>query len=100
MRRDERLRRFFEIVPGFMTWSTILGLIILSVFKPLWVAVFIICFDLYWVIRVGYFTTLLVFAYRRLSAEKKIDWLKKCKSLEGLNALNYNSIYHAILLTR
>ena len=76
MTRNEKLRRFFEIVPGFMTWSTILGLIVFSVFKPLWVAVFIICFDLYWVIRVGYFTTLLVFAYRRLNAEKKIDWLK------------------------
>mgnify|MGYP003393656098 FL=1 len=97
MTRDERLRRFFEIVPGFMTWSTILGLIVFSVFKPLWVAVFIICFDLYWVIRVGYFTTLLVFAYRRLNVEKKIDWLKRCKSLEGQGALNYNSIYHAIL---
>ena len=97
MTRNEKLRRFFEIVPGFMTWSTILGLIIFSVFKPLWVAVFIICFDLYWVIRVGYFTTLLIFAYRRLNAEKKIDWLKKCRALEGPDTLNYNNIYHAIL---
>ncbi len=97
MTRNEKLRRFFEIVPGFMTWSTILGLVVFSVFKPLWVAVFIICFDLYWVIRVGYFTTLLIFAYRRLNTEKKTDWLKKCRSLEALETLNYNNIYHAIL---
>lgn len=97
MKRDRRLRRFFEIVPGFFTWSTILGLAALSIIKPLWVAVFIIIFDLYWVIRVGYFTTLLIFAYRRLEVEKKIDWLKRCRELETVNRLNYSNIYQAVL---
>src|SRR3989338_7416375 len=97
MRRDERLRRLFEIIPGFFTWTTIVGLSALSVIKPLWVAVFIICFDLYWVIRVGYFTTLLLFAYRRLEMEKKIDWLKRCEKLEGNGSLRYSDIYQAVL---
>jgi len=96
-RRNRRLRRFFEIVPGFLTWFTILGLIALSVVRPLWAAIFIICFDLYWIIRVGYFTTLLVFAYRRLGVEKKINWLKKCEALEPVEDLSYPHIYHAIL---
>ncbi|MDD5496675.1 MAG: hypothetical protein PHP46_06215, partial [Candidatus Omnitrophica bacterium] len=97
MKKNERLRRFFEIIPGFCTWTTILGLIILSVIKPLWVAVFIITFDLYWVIRVGYFTTLLLFAYRRLEIEKKIDWLKRCEALEGGGSLRYEDLYQAVL---
>jgi hypothetical protein len=97
MRRDERLRRFFEIVPGLCTWTTILGLVALSVIRPLWVAVFIIVFDLYWVIRVGYFTTLLVFAYRRLEVEKKINWLKRCEELEAIDGLKGSNIYQAVL---
>ncbi len=97
MRNDERLRRFFEIVPGFLTWATLLGLTAVSVIRPLWAAIFIICFDLYWVIRVGYFTTLLIFAYRRLEVEKKINWLKKCGELQTVNGLNCSNIYHIVL---
>lgn len=85
------------MVPGLATWATILGLILLSVVKPLWVAVFIIMFDLYWVIRVGYFTTLLVFAYRRLRIEKKINWAKRCEELQPAGSLRYSNIYQAIL---
>ena len=36
--RDERLRRIFEIFPGFMTWTTLLGLVAVSVIRPLWAA--------------------------------------------------------------
>ena len=97
MRRDERLRRFFEIVPGACTWATILGLVALSVIRPLWVAIFIIVFDLYWVIRVGYFTTLLVFAYRRLEVEKKINWIKRCDELEAIDGLRCSNIYQAVV---
>ena len=75
-----RIEAFF-VIPGFLTWATIIGLCALSVIRPLWVAIFIICFDLYWVLRIGYFTTLLLFAYRRLEAEKKINWIKKCEEL-------------------
>ncbi|MFA5500627.1 MAG: glycosyltransferase family 2 protein [Candidatus Omnitrophota bacterium] len=96
-RRNERLRRFFEIVPGFMTWSTIIGLAALSVIRPLWVAIFIIVFDLYWVIRVGYFTTLLIFAYRRLEVEKKIDWIKRCNELKPVDGLSFPDVYQAVL---
>jgi hypothetical protein len=97
MKRDERLRRFFEILPGLCTWTTILGLVLFSVIKPLWVAIFIIVFDLYWVIRVGYFTTLLIFAYRRLEVEKKINWLKRCEELEAIDGLKSSNIYQAVL---
>ena len=96
-RRSERLRRFFEILPGFMTWSTIIGLAALSVIRPLWVAIFIIVFDLYWVIRVGYFTTLLIFAYRRLEVEKKIDWINRCGELNSVDGLSFYDIYQAVL---
>jgi hypothetical protein len=39
MKNEKTLKRFFEIIPGFLTWTTIIGLLVLSFVKPLWVAV-------------------------------------------------------------
>ena len=97
MKRDNAWKRVFEIVPGFLTWSTLGGLFLLAFIRPLWVAIFVIIFDLYWVIRVGYLTLLLVFAYGRLSKEKKANWLKKCEEAGISHGLGYRDIFHAVL---
>ncbi len=99
MKQDnpERYRRYFEIFPGALTWTTLLVLLVLAIIKPVWVAIFIIVFDLYWAIRVGYLTILLVFAYRRMNKEKKIDWIKESMDLGRANGLRYENVYHAVL---
>lgn len=97
MRRSKFYKRLFEIIPGFLTWTTILGLFILAFIKPLWVAIFVITFDLYWVIRMTYLSMLLLFAYRRLARERNLDWLKKCEFLGRMRGLEYKDIYHAVL---
>ncbi|MFA5146243.1 MAG: glycosyltransferase family 2 protein [Candidatus Omnitrophota bacterium] len=97
MKRDRSYRRLFEIIPGLMTWTTLISLFVLAIIRPVWVAIFIIIFDLYWAIRVGYLTTLLLFAYRRLGKEKKIDWIERCASLGTVNGMRYEDIYQAIL---
>jgi hypothetical protein len=49
---DERwFIRLLEIVPGAVTWLTLLLPIILSLLEPVWVAYFIIGFDLYWMVK-------------------------------------------------
>ena len=83
--RDRKIYRVFEIVPGFLSWITLLGLIILSYFKPLWVAVFIIIFDVYWLLLVLYLGIYLFVAYRKLQENIKIDWEQKCYELEKKN---------------
>ncbi len=97
MTKDRFYRRLFEIIPGFLTWATLGSLFILAFIRPLWVAIFVITFDLYWVVRICYLTFLLVFAYRRLEIEKKIDWLEKCRSAGQVDGLEYKNIYHAVL---
>ena len=97
MKRDKFYRRLFEIIPGFLTWMTLGALFILAFIRPVWVAIFVIIFDLYWAIRVGYLTFLLVLAYRRLESEKKINWLERCRNLGKVNGLGYENIYHAVL---
>ncbi|MDO8525358.1 MAG: glycosyltransferase family 2 protein [Candidatus Omnitrophota bacterium] len=97
MEKNRRYKRLFEIIPGLLTWTTLGGLFILAFIRPLWVAIFVITFDLYWVIRISYLTFLLVFAYRRLGKEKKMDWLKESKDAGCVDGLEYKNIYHAIL---
>lgn len=97
MKRSKFYKRLFEIIPGFLTWTTILGLFVLAFIKPLWVAIFVITFDLYWVIRMTYLSMLLLFAYRRLARERNLDWLKKCESLGRVDGFEYKDIYHAVL---
>ena len=97
MKRDRLYKRLFEIIPGFLTWATLGSLFILAFIRPVWVAIFVITFDLYWVIRISYLTFLLVFAYRRLGKEKKMDWLKESQNAGAVDGLEYKNIYHAIL---
>ncbi|MBI4397894.1 MAG: hypothetical protein HY586_02080 [Candidatus Omnitrophica bacterium] len=70
-----RWRRFFEILPGFLSWIFLVGVVFLVFFAPVLGALFLIAFILYWVIRVLYLTVLLVFAYRHLRKQKNTDWL-------------------------
>ncbi|MBI4974407.1 MAG: glycosyltransferase family 2 protein [Candidatus Omnitrophica bacterium] len=97
MKKEILYRRIFEIIPGLLTWTTLVALIVLAIVRPVWAAIFVIMFDLYWAIRVGYLTTLLIFAYRRLEKEKKRDWLKESKGLARINGLEYDNTYQAVL---
>jgi hypothetical protein len=90
-------KRIFEMIPGFLTWGTLIALVVTTFIKPVWVAVFVITFDLYWVIRISYLTLLLVIAYRRLERQKNTNWLAKCESLEKIDGLEFGNIYHAVL---
>ncbi len=79
--RDRKLYRLLEIFPGALSWTTLLGLVVLSYFLPLWVAYFIIIFDVYWLLLVLYLGIHLFISYRRLQKYSKIDWKDKCQQL-------------------
>jgi hypothetical protein len=97
MRNGIFYRRLFEIIPGFLTWATLLTLLVLAFIKPLWVAIFVITFDIYWVIRISYLTTLLLFAYRKLEKNKRTDWIKRSGPLRTPDGLVFGNVYHAVL---
>ena len=75
---DYRLYRFLEILPGFLSWSTLLVLIVFSYFKPVMVAYIIIAFDVYWLLLVVFLGIHLISAYTKYKKNTKIDWFKKC----------------------
>jgi len=99
---NRKIFRFFEILPGALSWSTLILVIILSWKKPIWIAVFIILFDLYWLFRTIYFSFHLRGAYQRMKRYEKIDWLRKLDKLNPkdytIRVSNWRDIYQLIVL--
>ena len=69
--RDRKIYRALEIMPGALSWVTLLGLLILSYFKPVFVAFFIIAFDVYWLLLVLFLGIHLIVSYRKLKKNLK-----------------------------
>ncbi len=104
---DRKLYRILEIFPGFLSWATLFILFVFSYFKPVWVAYFIIAFDVYWLLLVFYLGIHLVASYRKMRQNIKIDWEEKCKILlpralekgeKGGDKIGWKDIYHLIIM--
>lgn len=85
--KERKLQRFFEVLPGLLSWSILIGITVLSFAKPLAAAVVIIAFDLYWILKLLYMTIFLVISYMRLSTEKRTNWMALAERLGDLDGL-------------
>lgn len=79
--KERRIHRTLEVIPGILTWVTLIGMVVLSFALPIWIAVFIIMFDIYWIYRTIFITYYSVIAYRRFQDGKKIDWWERCQNI-------------------
>lgn len=79
---QHKIQRIMETIPGILSWSTIIGAIVLSFVKPVWMAVFIIMFDIYWIFRTIFITYYSVKAYKKLKRGKIINWWERCQNIE------------------
>src|SRR3989344_5062578 len=100
---DRRIYRLLEMLPGFLAWATIGLVILLSFFLPIWVAIFIIIFDVYWFIKTLYLSFHLRISYNKLRENLKINWLERLNNLQpstySVKALkSWQDIYHLIFL--
>lgn len=81
--KDYKIYRFLEFFPGFFSIFTLVLLALLSYFKPVWVAYFIIAFDVYWLFLVIYMAIFLISSYRKLNKGLATDWRDKCLRLQA-----------------
>src|SRR3989344_3869762 len=90
---DRKLYRFLEILPGLSAWLTLVLIVILSFLAPFFMALFIIAFDIYWLIKTVYLSLHLRVAYNKLRENSKISWLDKLNTLPPSSYQILNTIY-------
>jgi len=79
---DKFIYRLLEIFPGFLSWGTIIGVIVLSWQKPVWVALFIIVFDVYWLVKTVYLSFHLNVSWKRMKRNLAVDWMSRLDNMK------------------
>ncbi|MEK7212570.1 MAG: hypothetical protein AAB686_02745 [Patescibacteria group bacterium] len=87
--------RFFEILPAALAWLTIILMFLLSWLTPAFAAVFIILFDVYWLLKSIYLSIHLRHTFSEMKVNLAIDWLAKLKSEK---AGRWEDIWHLVLM--
>ncbi|MFA6082220.1 MAG: hypothetical protein WC773_02290 [Patescibacteria group bacterium] len=94
-------KRFFEILPGALTWSALLLPALLAIWYPIPVAIFVICFDLYWLYRSVELSNNIIRVYNRMRSAAKTNWHQKLASLGNtITPCGYklDEVYQAIII--
>ncbi|HEX9503179.1 MAG TPA: glycosyltransferase family 2 protein [Patescibacteria group bacterium] len=73
--------RALEILPGTLTWVTLIGAPVLSYFHPVWISIYIILFDLFWFLKGANVAIHLMHSHQRLKTHNRINWRQWCASL-------------------
>ncbi len=85
--------RVLESLPGLLVWGTFIAAIVASFFAPVAAIVFIIIFDIYWLLRVIYFVINLLGGYRTYRGVMAVDWYKELQALT-----NWERVHHVVML--
>lgn len=75
--------RVWQMLPGLLSWGTLIGLSVLAIVIPFWIAIFIIAFDIYILVRTVYMSVHLIYAYRQLKRNEQINWEARLTQLPG-----------------
>ena len=89
------MKRFFEILPGVLSWLTLLGIALLSWLTPVGMAIFIIFFDVYWFLKTFYLSIHLRISYRKMRSNMQVNWLAKLQA--DAATAKWPDIYHLIV---
>lgn len=92
--RGRFAQRTLELIPGLLTWTTILGMFIGSWIAPVGAAVFVIVFDIYWIYLTVYVAFFSMMAYRGLRRGMRINWWERVVQVRDPGK------YRALLLER
>ena len=85
--------RVLESIPGLLVWGTFFAAVLAAFFAPVAAIIFIIIFDIYWLLRVVYFVIHLLVAFRTYRAVQVVDWYAKLQEIP-----RWERIYHVVML--
>lgn len=87
------MNRFFEMIPGILTWATLILIPILSWRAPVFAAFFIIAFDTYWLLKTIYLSFHLRATFNRMREYTQTDWLASLRAGGG----KWEEVYHLVI---
>jgi len=89
---DRRFYRFLETLPGIVSWSTLIGVVLASIYAPFFAAYFIIAFAIYWVLKTAFLSYHLRYNWKRLRHHLTLDWQEMVQRFE------FGHMYQLIIL--
>jgi hypothetical protein len=81
--RDRLLYRALEILPGFLSYGTLLGFVLLSFLRPEIAAYVTIAFAAYWLFKTLYLSIHLRYNFRRLRHALDLDWAARLSTVKA-----------------
>ncbi|HLC38756.1 MAG TPA: glycosyltransferase family 2 protein [Patescibacteria group bacterium] len=74
--------RFLDYIPGTISWLVLIAPIIIAATYPTWIAIFVIIFDFYWLVRAIIFGGYLISGYLRIKRDCRVNWITRMKKLK------------------
>lgn len=100
-KKERVVFKLFEIFPGFLSWFTFILLFLISWKKPVWAAIFIMFFVIYFLLRNIYFSFHLKSCYQKMEENEKVDWIDKLNKISNskiqIPIKNWREIYHLVI---
>ncbi len=90
--RERFIYRLLEILPGFASWATLIGVILMSIYAPFFAAYFIIAFALFWVLKTAFLSYHLRDNWKRLRHHMSLGWAALIADK------SYQHLHHVVIL--
>ena len=105
--------RSYEILPAALAWGTFVLMVLFSWLLPVWVSIFIILFDTYWLLKTIYMSFHLRATFVAMKENMTIDWLRRLEEIskphgvDGIRAASgdghleiadWKDIHHLVIL--
>ncbi|MBU4142631.1 glycosyltransferase family 2 protein [Patescibacteria group bacterium] len=95
--KERRIYRLFEILPGLLSWGTLLSVVFLSWAAPVFIAFFIIAFDIYWFLKTIFLSMYLRSSFAIIQKISQQDWLAALEEQNKNHDLSWRGIYHLVI---
>ena len=100
-KKERKLYRRLEMLPAILAWGTLISLAGFSWLAPFEVAIFVISFDIYWLIKTIYLALHLRTSYKKVTENIKTDWIKKLNNLAKKDYAHpvgdWHDLYHLVI---
>lgn len=95
---DRKIYRLLEILPGVLTWATLALVVIFSFTAPVFTAIFIILFDIYWLIKTVYLSLHMRSSFSKMRQNLKKNWLNELEAIGNPPTGGWQELYHLVIL--